>query len=154
MNRLTFISITFFTLPFVSACERFSYGVDILNYGESGVIILQVGNQKAIGPHPAYVKIGATVPMIAARFPSIPSNYRDPASYFGRFEGYETSLPESIEVAWQLAALDNCKEMLRIDKNSESALTLRENFHGRTEYFAKSGCTCLLYTSPSPRDRG
>jgi len=129
-------------LPALSGCGSFSYGVDVLNYGENGVILLQVGTAEAVGPHPAYANVGVAIPMIAARFPSLPSSYRDPASSFGRFNGYETSLPDSLDIAWQLASLDDCKATVRMDANSESIKKeLKGRSYGPSEYFGKSGCT-------------
>jgi hypothetical protein len=129
-------------LPGLSGCEPFRYGVDVLNHGENGVILLQVGTLKAVGPHPAYASIGVNTPMIAARFPSLPSRHRDPASSFGRFEGYERSLPDSIDLTWQLASLNDCKAAIRIKADSESAKKeLAGRSYGRSEYFGKSGCT-------------
>lgn len=80
--------------------------------------------------------------MIAGRFPSIPSRYRDPASGLGHFEGHRNSLPEHIEIVWQLAELKDCKNETRIRSDSEIA---RKELHGRqygtTEFVDKSDCT-------------
>lgn len=127
---------------FTASCSRFAYGVDLLNLGEHGVLLLEIGDRKATAPHSAYVSLGVSQPIIAGRFPGIPSRYRDPASFFGHFTGYNDSLPEEIVVVWQLAEMRNCKSEHRVQADSEYVKdNLRGRDYGRTEYVDKSGCT-------------
>lgn len=58
----------------LSGCGKFIYGVDVLNYGQSGVLILQMGNEKSTGLHPAFVKLGVMVPIIRGFIPPFPPN--------------------------------------------------------------------------------
>lgn len=127
----------------VGGCGKFIYGVDMYNYGYSGVIILQVGDRKAEGLHRAYVKYGVKVPMIRGLHTAVPSRYRNPASYFGRFQGYETSLPEEdVEIVWQLADLTDCERERTVSANSEYMRgDLGGRDFGRSEFFIRRKCT-------------
>lgn len=120
---------------FLSGCGDFVYGVDIVNYGQSGVILLQVGKQEGQIRKP-YKVMGANgqerwitrvtspgmedIPFVIAMTPQIPSiRYRDPTTSFGRFKGYERVPPQTLEVVWQLAELTKCSTNIRADRPLE-----------------------------------
>ena len=127
----------------VGGCGKFIYGVDMYNYGHSGVMLLQVGSRLAYKVHPAFEADGVTVPMIRGFDTNVPSLYRNPASYFGRFQGYETSLPEEdVEIVWQLADLTDCEDEYRVSADEDRIVeNLRGRDFGRSEFYIRRKCT-------------
>lgn len=80
--------------------------------------------------------------MIAGRPPSIPSKYRDPASGLGHFEGHRTSLPDEVEIVWQLAELKDCKSETKVRHDANLPwLGSRAQTYGPEEFIRKSDCT-------------
>ncbi|TDU32546.1 hypothetical protein DFR24_1944 [Panacagrimonas perspica] len=127
---------------FLSSCGRFVYGVDILNYGDSGILLLKIGDMEATGLHQAFSELGVSVPIIAGRFPSIPSKYRDPASYFGRFNERHATLPDDVVIGWQLADLKNCKAERRVSADSLAQRSIKSaSVYAAKEYVFKDDCS-------------
>ena len=62
-----------------------------------------------------------------------------------KFQNLEHQL-EEIEAGWKYG-LSLCNEILSVDESHQGALRMRHQL--TTTFFP-----CLLYTSPSPRDRG
>lgn len=124
-----------------NGCGSFIYGVDILNFGHRGVLLLQVGDIKAENIHKAYRDVGVPFPIIGGRFPSIPSKYRDTASSFGSFQGYEREIPDEIDIAWQLADLENCKDNLHVDPaNLKQVEEIRRLGYTASQHVSKQLC--------------
>lgn len=102
----------------------YNYAVDLVNYGQNGLIILEMGS------HKPYVRTLYTTTSAAGNktqhdprtpgikdlefvsriYPSLPSKYRNPADAFGRFPGHARYLPDQVIVKWQLAKLEDCSD--------------------------------------------
>lgn len=152
------------TLAVLSGCDT-HYAVDMVNYGQSGVILLKVGEQVGVvrkshkekvsvwDGTERWVTIKATSPgledvaFVIAMTPTIPSQYRDPTSAFGRFKGYENKLPDKVEIVWQLAELRDCDDESQIKGrestpyNREKRAWLESNGFNPDDHVRKSGCT-------------
>lgn len=89
----------------VSACGRFIYGVEASNRGETGVLILQIGDRIPTNLHEHYSTVGVRFPIIAGLRPRLMGRN---SVQIGQFQGYEESLPDEVEVVWQLAELVDC----------------------------------------------
>lgn len=134
------------------------YGVDIVNHGQSGVIILELGQEEAFVRRPFRVMGGdgkerwsypdvpeglKELPVVIAMYPTIPSEYRDPTTAFGRFTGYERTLPTDLEVVWQLAELRECSDTVWV-RSEETTRELKSRGYNPADHVNKSGCTWVL----------
>ncbi len=134
--RMPLVSLT---VAVLSGCETHYYAVDMINYGRSGVLILQVGDERAEGLHEYYSKHGVDFPIIRGMYPKIPSEFRDPTSAFGRFKGYEDKLPDQVEIVWQLAKLSECKYNSP-PQSDQTIKWMREQGFDPDAYVNKYGC--------------
>ncbi len=146
----------------LTACGKTPYSIDMLNYGQHGVILLKVGEQEGAVRKPYRVKMASgrerwvtnvvypgleDIPFVIAMTPTIPSQYRDPTSAFGRFKGYENKLPDKVEIVWQLAELKDCDDESQIKGreptpyNIEKREWLESNGFNPDDHVRKSGCT-------------
>lgn len=125
------LSVVIFLTPllFIGACGRTPYGIDIVNHGQHGVIVIEFGTY---GTYVEKEKINVSMPndepswqvgtrglaateLVTRLYPHIPSLFRNPAdSMVIKFPGYERNLPDKVDVAWQLADLSNCSKDLRV----------------------------------------
>ncbi len=128
------------TAVLCSGCSDLIYGVDVVNYGRSGVLILQVGEEKAASPHSYFSKVGVPFPVIAGREPSMPTKYRDPADSFGYFGGHPNSLPKEVEVVWQLAELSECRKDILIT-SEKSKTEVKSLGYDPANHVVKGSCT-------------
>ena len=128
-------------LIFVAWPIKFLYLVDVVNFGQSGVIVRQIGERVADGPHPAYVNLGVKGSMIIGRSPSIPSKYRDTTDGYGTFQGHDHDLPDEVTIEWQLADLTKCDRAFQENTQSlpepEKTTALK---YRRESFFHLSGC--------------
>ncbi|MDD3763173.1 MAG: hypothetical protein PHP86_07775 [Nevskiales bacterium] len=85
---------------------KFIYWVEASNDSQRGVVLLQVGEEKAFYIHDGYSKKGVDFPIIAALQPGIGGGT---SVKFGTFASHKTSLPNEVEIVWQLADLTDCK---------------------------------------------
>lgn len=121
---LLILIITLGYLKFCTKAFGIIYGVDLVNYGQNGVIVLEIARHKPWKLEPYYT-MGADgqkvlndpkvqglqdLSLVTFQYPSIPSKYRNPADAFGRFPGHPNSLPDKVEVVWQLAKLSKCAD--------------------------------------------
>lgn len=100
------------------------YGVDVVNHGQNGVIVLEMTHFESYESQPYVTTSGRGeeilndpripglegIKSVVELYPSLPSEYRNPADAFGRFPGYKKSLPRDVEVVWQLAELAQCDD--------------------------------------------
>ena len=105
------ISILF--VIFASGCGQFTYNIHAGNYGNHGVVIKKIA------------ALGESGDRSAKLYPGFPG-VRDNIMALFRIEGYENSLPDHVEVVWQLAELNECKRVY-----------VSENYPG---YTRKGGC--------------
>jgi hypothetical protein len=89
-----------------TGCSEFSYQVEIANRGEQGVLLLQLGEEYAKAVHDYYGRVGISFPIVAG-IP--PGSHGFSAVQVGQFVGHEESLPDTVDVSWQLADLTSCK---------------------------------------------
>ena len=109
-------------LVFNTKAFGLTYSVDIVNHGQNGVIILSMEPYQTWVRKP-YITTSAAgydtehdprmpgiegLEYVSSIHPSLPSRFRNPANSYGRFPGHERSLPEKIDVVWQLAELSDC----------------------------------------------
>lgn len=124
------------------ACSSFDYGIDVVNFGHSGVLILQLGDRRAEGLHDYYASVGVDIPILRGLHPRIPSIHRDPASATAPFQGYPHSLPEVAEIVWQLADLKDCDTETKVPHDADLPwLGPRARKYGPEEFTRKSDCT-------------
>lgn len=138
----------------VSGCGEFTYGVDLVNHGQKGILVLSFGGFRKYEEREVFLtyrKTGeeirnpgtkglAGIELVKRLYPSLPSKYRDTAAAFGRFPGKPRSLPDSAEVIWQLAELREC----RTNTEAQSEKTVKElKALGRDPEYHRiaSGCT-------------
>lgn len=130
------------------------YGMDINNYGQNGVIVLEMthfepfelvpykttqasGEEVLNDPRvPGLIGIKRVVDLD----PDIPSKYRNPASAFGRFPRYGNSLPDEVEIVWQLAELTECHRIVPV-RSDETKQELEALGYKPAEHARKSDCT-------------
>ncbi len=140
----------------LSGCDT-HYAVDMVNYGQNGVILLQVAEETGVvrKPYKVHRPDGTTrwetyvaspgledVAFVIAMDPSIPSEFRDPTSAFGRFKGYEDKLPDQVEIVWQLAELKECDDVMGVgDLNPSARKWLVSQNLDPSRYIYKAGCT-------------
>ncbi len=137
----------------LSGCDT-HYAVDMVNYGQNGVILLQVAEETGVvrKPYKVHRPDGTTrwetyvaspgledVAFVIAMDPSIPSEFRDPTSAFGRFKGYEDKLPDQVEIVWQLAKLSECKYNSP-PQSDQTIKWMREQGFDPDAYVNKYGC--------------
>lgn len=115
-------------------CGGLTYSVGLVNFGTQGVILLRFGDFKVEplgiwhGESAAGTKIEIDyrvpglegIPMVGYLTTVTPTLMDSPASPMGRFPGHPDSLPEQVEVEWQLAALNDCKHVHTIERPEES----------------------------------
>lgn len=131
----------------LSRCGKVIYGVKAFNFGQNGVLVLEMSHRTAGAIDADRVTRGLADGllgrvMIAHLYPSIPSKYWDNGVLFGRFEGYDHSLPSEIEVVWQIAELRNCKEEMRAT-SERGVKELEVAGYSPTYHVNKSGCTWI-----------
>ncbi len=142
---------------FAMGCGECIYSVDMVNHGQNGVILLQVGQETGVvrKPYKVHRPDGTTrwetyvaspgledVAFVIAMDPSIPSEFRDPTSAFGRFKGYEDKLPDQVEIVWQLAELKECDDVMGVgDLNPSARKWLVSQNLDPSRYIYKAGCT-------------
>lgn len=140
----------------LSGCGKFIYGVDIVNYGQNGVIVLQMSHYDSYVRKP-YTTMAANkktelywdprtpgiedVAHVTRLYPSIPSKYRNPATAFGRFSDHPKSLPDEIEVVWQLAELKDCKKTVGVNPKDTIATEIKARGYNPEDHVLKSNCT-------------
>ncbi|MDD3763172.1 MAG: hypothetical protein PHP86_07770 [Nevskiales bacterium] len=109
-KRRFFFAVSAVLIPVTVACSPFGefiYWVEASNESTRGVLLLQVGQRKALRSHNYYSTVGIGFPIIAGLHPGVKDNT---SIKLGTFASHKTSLPNEVEVVWQLAALTNCKE--------------------------------------------
>ncbi len=148
----TFAAIAVSSL--VNGCGNFNYGIDLVNHGQHGVIIMKMSYYEAFEVKPYKTTSAAGlenthdprvpglegVRRVAHLYPSIPSQFRNPANAFGRFDGHSHSLPDEVEVVWQLAELSNC-ETSRAAHSENSEKWMRANGFDVEFHRIAFGCT-------------
>ncbi|MES9971368.1 MAG: hypothetical protein ABW092_15145 [Candidatus Thiodiazotropha sp.] len=85
-------------MPLFSGCSKFLYNVTAANYGEYGVIFLKIPTTR--------------ITTNRRMNPGIPG-VRDDISHYGQFHDHPNSLPDQVEVEWQLAELSNCGSIIK-----------------------------------------
>ncbi|MEW8509411.1 MAG: hypothetical protein AB2608_01110 [Candidatus Thiodiazotropha sp.] len=98
--------------PSIGGCSKFLYNVSVANYGEYGVIFLKIPTTR--------------INKYRRKNPGIPG-VRDDIGHFGRFHDHPYSLPDQVEVEWQLAELSDCRSVRVYSKDPQ--------------YMRKRGCT-------------
>ncbi len=144
----------FLLLPIMSGCSKFVYGIDLVNYGRFGVLVLELDGMQNYLEKTEYISYTVSgdiarnpgtpglegLELVNRLYPSIPSQYRNPANSAGRFAGHPNSLPDSVEVAWQLAELREC-ERYRAPESPRVQLWLKENGFTASEHRTAFDCT-------------
>ncbi|MET0068881.1 MAG: hypothetical protein ABW096_02510 [Candidatus Thiodiazotropha sp.] len=110
MNRVGYMSLIVITVLSQIGCSNFLYVVRAANYGEYGVILKQM----------------ETTMRYSRLHPGIPG-MRDDITVLNRFVGYPKSLPDIVEIEWQLAELNDCRSVRTYSKDPQ--------------YVRKHGCT-------------
>lgn len=105
----------------MNGCGKFIYSVRGANYGEYGIILREF----------------PTVGLKRLRYlePGIPG-VRDDVANFNNFIGHPDSLPDQIEVEWQLAELKECSHVA-------SSKSLVYGTTDQKTYTSKIGCTWI-----------
>jgi hypothetical protein len=93
------------------------YNVDAVSYGEYGVILITPVTTRH---HP----------IITPGIPGVGRDFR----WMGQLEGYPHSLPDEVEVVWQLADLTDCARVV-------SSTSLIKGDTDDHVYTRRSGCT-------------
>jgi hypothetical protein len=83
--------ILLLVLPGTSGCSQFAYNVHAVNYGDYGVILIAPLTTR----HHRLITPGV---------PGVGQDFR----WMGQLEGHPNSLPDEVEVVWQLAELTDC----------------------------------------------
>lgn len=151
MLAIVVIYIYFYTKLF-----GINYGLEINNHGRNGIILLALTRFRAFELKPYktmqangdVVVIDYTVPglvgikRVASLTPSIPHAHRDPASSFGRFPGYRRSLPDEVEVVWQIAELNDCTAVVGVSPGDTIWPEVEARGYNRPDqHVLKRGCT-------------
>ncbi|MEW8072791.1 MAG: hypothetical protein AB2777_21625 [Candidatus Thiodiazotropha endolucinida] len=110
MKRVGYLTLLVIMALTQSGCSNFLYVVRAANYGEYGVILKQM----------------ETTMRYSRLHPGIPG-VRDDIAVMNRFVGYPKSLPDHVEVEWQLAKLSDCRSVRVYSKDPQ--------------YVRKHGCT-------------
>ncbi|MEW8048271.1 MAG: hypothetical protein AB2805_17440 [Candidatus Thiodiazotropha sp.] len=110
MKRVGYLTLLVIMALPQSGCSNFLYVVRAANYGEYGVILKQM----------------ETTMRYSRLHPGIPG-VRDDIAVMNRFVGYPKSLPDHVEVEWQLAKLSDCRSVRVYSKDPQ--------------YVRKHGCT-------------
>ncbi len=119
-NKLTVVFLTV-TLNGLGGCSHtLLYSVSVANYGNSGIILRQLP-----------VKFNRPVNI----HPGIPG-VRDDIYQKGPFKHYPDSLPDQVEVVWQLAALEKCTGV-------REARSYAPGADPSERYTRKTGCTFI-----------
>lgn len=117
--RVDFVATLLLVSCAISACSRdILYSVSAANYGEYGVILKHFPTRLD-----GLVNIRPGIPGV-----------RDDIYEKGYFRGYPNSVPDQLEVVWQLAELKDCSEV-RVAKSYVKGADPDER------YTRKSGCT-------------
>ncbi len=108
-KRRFFFAVSAVLIPVTVACGPFGefiYWVEASNESARGVLILQLGKRKGIRPHSYYSKVGVDFPILAGLRQGVG---KSTSIKLGTFAGHKTSLPNEVEVVWQMADLIDCK---------------------------------------------
>ena len=128
----------------LSGC-RVPYAMQAVNYGRHGVIVLEVSHMQSqlisVGTAEAagMSNLGGRV-LVASLYPALPLESLPGAMMWGRFDGYETSLPDEVEVVWQLADLNNCEEE-RPAGSKIGIEQIRARGYDPEQHLSKHGCS-------------
>ncbi|MEW8139616.1 MAG: hypothetical protein AB2768_15800 [Candidatus Thiodiazotropha endolucinida] len=117
MERVGYLTLLVIMALTQSGCSNFLYVVRAANYSEYGVILKQM----------------ETTMRYSRLHPGIPG-VRDDIAVMNRFVDYPKSLPDQVEIEWQLAELSDCR---RVDKY-KSAVPKTDD---TKIYIRKLGCT-------------
>ncbi len=115
-------------------CGGLTYSVELVNFGTRGVILRRFGDFKVeplgiwYGESAAGTKIQHDyrvpglegIPMVGYLTTVTPTLMDSPASPMGRFPGHPDSLPDQVEVEWQLAALSDCAHVHTIERPEQT----------------------------------
>lgn len=126
-GALCFLAVVFVLPGCVLPTFGLVYSVDVVNYGQYGAIILEIGGHEPFVRKPFKKGDGqggefimdARIPgledlaYVLIREPDFPTDYRDNTVGIGQFPRYSRSLPETVEVVWQLADLSECRSVVR-----------------------------------------
>jgi hypothetical protein len=136
--------------------HQFRYGIDVENFGTDGVIILSLGTLRAFELQP-YSTVSASglminnevqvrglegIKRIAHLYPTIPSIYRDSTASLGHFPGSAHSLPDMLEVVWQLATLTECRAAITVESKSKRRELIRGGYDP-AKHVRKRDCAWL-----------
>ncbi|MEW8023442.1 MAG: hypothetical protein AB2794_19115 [Candidatus Thiodiazotropha endolucinida] len=110
MKKVGYLTLLVIMALAQSGCSNILYVVRAANYGEYGVILKQM----------------ETTMRYSRLHPGIPG-VRDDIAVMNRFVGYPKSLPDQVEIEWQLAKLSDCRSVRVYSKDPQ--------------YVRKHGCT-------------
>ncbi|MBV2096133.1 MAG: hypothetical protein AB2660_20955 [Candidatus Thiodiazotropha sp.] len=117
MRKILCLTLIVITTLGHCGCSNFLYVVRAANYGEYGVILKQMDTTMS------YSRIHPGIPGV-----------RDDIAVMNRFVGYAKTLPDKVEIEWQLAELSDCKRIIK-----------HKSFVHKTKdekiYTRKAGCT-------------
>ncbi len=132
--RLRSVLLELLVSSLLTGCGGLSYSVDVVNFGTQGVILRTFAgfNASALGVvegenrygHPYRYDFRVPglegIEMVTYLGTVTPTLMDSPASPMGRFPGHPDSLPDHVEVEWQLAALSDCAHVHTIERPEES----------------------------------
>ncbi len=117
----------------VTGCGRFTYSVEAVNYGQHGVILLNVpvtGDGARDRAFPRTYRLSPGLPTVA-------DDVRD----LGLFENHGNSLPDEIEIVWQIAELSGCETIVPAEGSVSFEKELRKHGYDPADYIRREGCS-------------
>ena len=132
--RISVMLPTLLLSPLLSGCGGLRYSVDAVNFGTQGVILRTFAGFKATtlgvvegknrygDPYRYDYRVPGLegIPMVGYLTTVTPTLMDSPASPMGRFPDHPDSLPDHVEVEWQLAALSDCTHVHTIERPEQT----------------------------------